>query len=107
MIKIEEKNDGKYLQLTGHSSHVMVFYTFWQTKLWPDWMNHTGIGNKNDYAHKQHVGVINALSVSDPILLANDQKVYKDAYKFALEQCSKLGIKFQIYEMRLQMIFEN
>jgi hypothetical protein len=107
MIKIEEKQNGKYLQLTGDSAEVTMFYCFWQSKLWPDWMNHKNLGESNDLATRQHTGVINALVKGDPILLANDSKVFKDAYKYALDKSDLLNIKFQVYEMQLRMIFEN
>jgi hypothetical protein len=107
MIKIEEKQNGKYLQLTGDSAEVTMFYCFWQSKLWPDWMNHKNLGEVNDYATKQHTGVLSALVKGDPILLANDSKVFKDAYSYALKNADNIGIKYQVYEMRLRMIFEN
>ncbi len=107
MIKIEEKQNGRYLQLTGNSAEITIFYCFWQSKIWPELMNHKDLGEPNDFATKQHTGVLNALVIGDPILLANDSKVFKDAYKHALDKSDKLGIKFQIYEMQLRMIFEN
>lgn len=107
MIKIEEKNSGKYLQVTGNPAEVMLFYTFWQSKLWPDWMDHTTLDVTSDYAHKQHTGVIKAINNGDPILLANDSKVFQDAYRYALNQSNKLNIKYQVYELQLRMVFEN
>jgi hypothetical protein len=107
MIKIEEKQNGKYLQLTGDSAEVTMFYCFWQSKLWPDWMNHKNLGESNDLATRQHSGVLKALVNGDPILLANDSGIFKEAYKYARHQVEKFGVKYQIYEMQLRMVFEN
>lgn len=107
MIKIEEKQNGKYLQLTGDSAEVTMFYCFWQSKLWPDWMEHKNLGELKDLATKQHTGVLKALTNGDPILLANDSKVFKDAYKYACNKVENIGVKYQVYEMQLRMVFEN
>ena len=107
MIKIIEKQDGKYVQLSGDPSDVMLFYCLWQTKLWPNWMNHDNLDDKNDHARKQHYAVANALVENNPILLANDQKVFKEALKFAMDQCTKIGIYYAVYKMQLQMVNEN
>lgn len=107
MIKIVEKQDGKYVQLTGDPSDIMLFYCLWQTKLWPNWMNHDGLENKNDHARKQHYAVAKALEEDNPILLANDQKIFQEALKFAMEQCTKIGIHYALYKMQLVMANEN
>jgi hypothetical protein len=107
MIKIEEKQSGRYLQLSGDAAEVSMFYCFWQSKLWPEWMNHKNLGESNDFATKQHAGVLNALVKGDPILLANDSEVFRNAYNYAIHQIEKIGVKYQIYEMQLRMIFEN
>lgn len=107
MIKITEKQDGKYVQLSGDSSDIMLFYCFWQTKLWPNWMNYDNLGDKNDHARKQHFAVANALVENNPVLLANDQKIFKEALQFAMEQCTKIGIHYAVYKMQLKMVHEN
>ena len=107
MIKKEEKEEGKYVQLSGDPSDVMLFYCLWQTKLWPNWMNHDTLDDKNDYALIQHYGVAKALEEGNPVLLANDQKIFKEALKFAREQCTKIGIHYAVYKMQLMMTNEN
>lgn len=94
MINLEKIHD-KVISLRGAPHEKMLFYCFWQSSIWPDWMNYHKMANKADDAVKQHIRVIKAINDGRPILLFNDGENFQKALAFASERCKMLGIEVE------------
>lgn len=95
MIKIETTSGGKAISVRGSSAEVMLFYCFWQTSLWPDWMTYEKLGDRADVASKQHRGVIDRINRGDDLILYDSGEMFEKACRFACEQCTALGVDVQ------------
>jgi hypothetical protein len=74
VINIEKIHD-KVVSVRGASSEMMLFYCFWETSLWPDWMTYHKMTNREDDAVKQHIRVLKAIDAGRPVLLFNEGEV--------------------------------
>lgn len=94
MLKIEVST--RVATVSGPPCEVMLFYCFWQTKLWPDWMQYIRGRKPNDEAIRQHkfvVKAINACSLAGATIDLNDWgSNYVEARLFAVESCLALAI---------------
>ncbi len=52
MIRIEKSFDGTVAKLTGDQVEMMLFFCFWQTALWPDWVKMLTRGHQAIRSHK-------------------------------------------------------
>lgn len=93
MVKVEKSSDGKIATLTGSECEVMLFYCFWQSKLWPDWMNDSKLGDESDAATRQHKEVIENVNAGRELLLHNAGETFHTAIRYATDKCELLGIE--------------
>jgi hypothetical protein len=96
MLKIVKSSKKKIATVTGCDVHRLMFYCFWQLKLWPEWMDYRGLGHTNDSLTKQHKMVLKTLSNSSPLLLSFTSGEFEDALYSAIDKCSLLGIQFDV-----------
>ncbi len=89
-----EKKDHRSVVVSGPESEVMTFYFGWQSKLWPDWIDHKRLGKEGDFATNQHKFVLEQVLHGNPIRLCSAGPQFQDAVDYATERCRLLGIKF-------------
>lgn len=93
MVSVKKSDDGKVATVNGSEADVMLFYCFWQTSLWPDWMKHKKLGQENDAATRQHKAAIADVNAGKGIVLSNSGDQFESALQFAVGQCRALGIE--------------
>jgi hypothetical protein len=93
MVKVEKSSDGKIATLSGSECEVMLFYCFWQSKLWADWMNHSKLGDESDAATRQHKSVIENVNAGRELKLYDVGEQFKTACHYAIERCRLLGVE--------------
>lgn len=79
----------------GSAAESMLFYCFWQTALWPGWVDYKEFGQKNDALSYQLNTVRQLLNEGQEILLFNKGKLFTDAFLSAKDKCEKLNIKIE------------
>lgn len=92
MVKVETKVNG-IAKVSGSECEVMLFYCFWQTCLWPEWMDHSKLGDEADTATKQHKEVIENVNAGRELLLHNTGETFHTAIRYATDKCELLGIE--------------
>ena len=97
MVRVEKSSDGKVAMLTGSECEVMLFYCFWQSKLWPDWMNHSKLGDESDSATRQHKAVIESTSNGRGLMLHDVGEQFESACEYAIERCRLLSVEVQTF----------
>lgn len=93
MVKVEKSSDGKIATLSGLECEVMLFYCFWQSKLWPDWMNHSKLGDESDVATRQHKSVIENVNAGRELKLHDVGEQFETACQYAIKRCRLLGVE--------------
>jgi hypothetical protein len=93
MITVTKSSDDKVATVSGSECEVMLFYCFWQWKLWPEWMNHAKLGQDSDVATMQHRSVVRNVNSGLPLLLSDVGEYFEAACQFAIERCRLLGIE--------------
>ncbi len=93
MITVKVLSDGKVTEVRGSESEVMLFYCFWQSSIWPDWMQYEKMGVENDHATRQHKQVIESVNAGRCLSLYSVGKEFKTAVSFAVDRCVRLGIE--------------
>lgn len=93
MIKVTKSSDGRVANVSGSECEVMLFYCFWQTKLWPDWMNHQKLGQDSDVATMQHRSVVRNINSGLPLLLSDVGEYFEAACEYAIDRSRLLGIE--------------
>lgn len=93
MIRLETSEDNKVVVVDGSKSDVMLFYCFWQTHVWPDWMNYGKLGEENETSSNQHKQVIKSLNEGRGLSLYNVGEQFTQAIQFATNKCKLLDIE--------------
>ena len=93
MITVEERIGAKCVKLSGAACEVTLFYCFWQSHLWPDWMNHVKLGESTDAATKQHKSVIENIKDGREILLHHESSQFVSACQWSIDRCRLLGVE--------------
>ena len=93
MVKVEKSSDGKVAMVSGSECEVTLFYCFWQSKSWPDWMNHSKFGVKFDVATQQYKSMIESVNAGRGLLLHDVGEQFETACHYAIERCRLLGIE--------------
>ena len=92
MIRAIKICDGKVGDVSGNPVEVMMFFSFWQFMLWPNWME-AKLGDENEGIHKQVSGVIDSLKDGHSLKLHDQGAYFEKAFDFAIEKCRALGIE--------------
>lgn len=92
MIRAIRINDGKVGEVTGNSVEVIMFFNFWQFRLWTTWMEQAKLGDPREGIHKQVSRVIADVKDGKPLLLCDHSEFFEKAFDFAVEKCKALGI---------------
>jgi hypothetical protein len=82
------------VRLNGAPAEMMLFYTLWQSSLWPGWMQHDDhLGEENDTPTKQRKTAIEAINRGE-LLLHNPvgSELFGAAIKSAVSKCELLGV---------------
>lgn len=92
MFRAIKTNDGKIGEVSGNPAEVIMFFGFWQFKLWPNWMEQAKLGSENDAMHRQVSGMLDAVKDGKPLKLWDSGESFEQAFAFAVEKCKALGI---------------
>ena len=92
MIRAIKTNDGKVGEVSGNPAEVIMFFSFWQFRLWPNWMKEAKLGDENDVMHRQVSGMLDAVKDGNPLLLHDQGELFEQAFAFAVEKCKAIGI---------------
>lgn len=92
MLRAIKTNDGKVGEVSGNPAEVIMFFGFWQFKLWPNWMSEAKLGSENDAMHRQVSGMLDAVKDGNPLKLWDSGELFEQAFDFAVEKCKALGI---------------
>jgi hypothetical protein len=74
------------VRLNGAPAEMMLFYTLWQSSLWPGWMQHDDhLGEENDTPTKQRKTAIEAYNrpAFRPCRLGSERRNRKKHFHFA------------------------
>lgn len=93
MIRVEKSPDGRSAAVAGSECEVMLFYCFWQSELWPEWMVHPKLGEDSDSATRQHKWAIECINSGNTLLLQHTSEQFELALQFAIDRCLLLGIQ--------------
>lgn len=96
MIKVEKSSDKKITKISGSECEMMLFYCFWQSKLWPDWMNYANLGNESDSVTWQHKLVIENVNAGRELLFNDVGEQFETACQYAINRCCLLGIDVNV-----------
>jgi hypothetical protein len=92
MLRAIKTNDGKVGEVSGNPADVIMFFNFWQFKLWPNWMSEAKLGTETDPMHRQISGMLDAVKDGKPLTLWDSGGLFEQAFAFAVEKCKALGI---------------
>lgn len=90
MIRIKSNSDAAHV--SGNPVEVMFFFTVWQTRLWPGWVDTQLTVGASEDATKQHMGAIAETKEGSAIDLYNRGPEYRAALDSAGRLCEKYGI---------------
>lgn len=79
----------KELRVTGQTSELVLFYSFWQTKLWHDWADNLHL----DSLRRQVQSVLRNIRVDKQLLLWNGDRQFTEAALYATTRCRAIGIE--------------
>ena len=92
MIRAIKTHDGKVGEVSGNPVEVVMFFNFWQFKLWPNWIEQAKLGNENDIMHRQVSGMLDSVKDGHSLKLHDQGENFEQAFEFAVEKCKSLGI---------------
>lgn len=92
MIRAIKTHDGKVGEVSGNPIEVIMFFNFWQFKLWPNWMSEAKLGSENDVMHRQVSWILDAVKDGRPLIMNDAGKEFEQAFDFAVGKCRALGI---------------
>ncbi len=93
MVRLDKHPTSDVVKLSGSECEVMLFYCFWQSYIWPDWMNHSKLGDESDSATRQHKAVIENVNEGRELLLHNCGDQFHNAQQYAADRCRLLGVE--------------
>jgi hypothetical protein len=93
MIKVSKSSDNEVVSVRGTPAEMMLFYCTWESSLWPSWIRSSKLGDPEDYAARQHRGVIKAINSGHDLLLSNSDEKFQQALDFAIERCRMLEVE--------------
>jgi hypothetical protein len=93
MIRAIKTHGGKLGEVSGNPADVIMFFNFWQFKLWPNWMSEAKLGTENDHMHRQVSGVIDTVKDGHSLKLHDQGDNFEQAFDFAVEKCKAIGIE--------------
>jgi hypothetical protein len=82
---------GHAVRLNGAPAEMMLFYVFWQSTLWPAWMQYEKFGEANDGPTEHRKKAIETINQGE-LLLHNCGEMFGAAVKTAASRCEQLGI---------------
>lgn len=87
MIKIAPMGEGgRALTVSGDPVQLMLFYCIWQSKLWPGWEKHEGLGDPRDGLNAQLRQVVDSISAGRGLAISTVGPEFVDAVNFAVER---------------------
>jgi len=92
MIRVITNHDGQHVTLSGSPPEVMLFFGFWQHRLWPQWPDEAKFGKPDDHFTSMIKTVVSNVKEGRWLLLQNDKPEFRMALEFALSRCELLGI---------------
>lgn len=96
MIRVIKIHDGQHISLSGSPPEVMLFFGFWQHRLWPSWQTEAKFGKPDDHFTQMLKTAVENVKEGRPLLLQNDKPEFVMALEFALSRCELLGV--EIYQ---------
>lgn len=96
MVNVEKLSDGKVAAISGSECELMLFYCFWQSKLWPNWMDYSKLGDESDVATRQHKSVIESINTGRNLHLHDVGEQFEDACQYAVDRCRLLGVEVNL-----------
>lgn len=93
MIKITPIGDGGLaVTVTGGPAQLMLFYCLWQSKLWPGWEKHEGLGDPRDGLNAQLRNVVDSVDTGQGLAISIQGREFVEAVNFAVERLRGLDI---------------
>lgn len=92
MIRAIKTHGGKFGDVSGNPAEVIMFFHFWQFRLWPNWMSEAKLGTENDVMHREVSGVIDTVKDGHSLKLCDKGENFEQAFAFAVEKCKAIGI---------------
>lgn len=93
MIRAIKTHDGKVGDVSGNPAETIMFFNFWQFKLWPNWMEQAKLGVASDIMHRQVSGMLESVVAGHSIKLHDQGQNFEQAFAFAVEKCRALGVE--------------
>jgi hypothetical protein len=94
MVEVDKTE--RFVTLTGCSTEMVAFYFFWQTKLWPGWMDDKDFGKPGGFATEQHKSVMENIASQGKIFLLHSGDLFEAAYEYAVEKCRAIDIQVKV-----------
>jgi len=90
MLTLRQKESTKTVEISGPGAEVMLFYVFWQSALWPGWMNQPSLKEHKDQLRLRQL--VNSVNSTSYLELANSEEVLTNALIVALENFNECGL---------------
>lgn len=92
MLRVEIVDSSDVAIVLGQPGELILFYSLWQSELWPDWMTHESLSHATT-ANQQHRDVIAKCQNGDALPLLNQGFLFNLALGKAVDKCKLLGLE--------------